>query len=465
MTRAQVSGGSLVACGMFFVTVLNQGVLALVSAASRSAASSPGSLESYSSSTGFSPSGAVVAIAALLLIARLANYLRPSGFLVVAAALMVLADVGGLLAASTVGVGLLTATGVFAVAIAGVVSLLVVAQDITGSRGAGLGVWTAMAPLGAVGAALVAAAPAGTWRPAMWATAMLGAVLLVYLLRMRPIEPVSTFAQFDLLGAGLWFVGLAAVLSGSVNNSTVTTVFAGLGVVALAGLVIWTHRARAAGFIPTTLLARPGVLTAVAGLIVSGLAVSFTDVMARPLRWAASPAPTQIVTAASVIAPGAAAAVFGLVAGHLVDRRLGLWALAGGGGMLVAGLALTMAPAEPVNSWALAAALALVDAGWATIVVWLLYTAFDGVPRSLVATVAGMLMTALAGAGLLGGAMAVRSVETGVDTGFLDQIRPVAFPLLVVVFAVLAVVRVVIGADNGRRSRGGGGRNVKASDN
>ncbi|MGH3953086.1 MAG: hypothetical protein ACRDTI_03435 [Mycobacterium sp.] len=440
MNRVRIWRNVLVACAVLLVAELSRGAQNLSVAARTIEHPDTGLGSSWSIAM-----SSVLAIAPLLLVGRLSNYLRPSTFLTSAAGLSLLGTLGCLLPASIAPLGLVFTGTALALALASVASLIVVAQEINVPRALTLGLWCAMVPI-----ADAVLGVASNYVPVdMWWLVVSGVLVLTLAAFLAsilgpPIEPVSTFEQFDLSGAALWLIGISGVIYFLATGASSPSVVAAgvVGLIALAGLVMWIRQQRATGFVPPVLVSRRWLAIGLLGALGLGLVVRLSHMESVAFTWTMhGDQPTN----APVLALWLAAAVFAPITGRLLDRGAG-WVVPlcgvlelGAGAVIVNALTQPAAVDSGGAAWNLTPGLALFGAGLGTLTVWLLYVAFDGVPRSLLAPAAGLMVTALLSGRVLGGF--VDDAMSGDLAGLGEMVRAAAIPI---VFAILGLSALIV---------------------
>ncbi|MUM18286.1 hypothetical protein FZI91_04020 [Mycobacterium sp. CBMA271] len=444
MSRFGISRNVLVACAVLLTAQLGRSAqdLALVARI----ADHPEGVDSVGWSLAVIT---VLTILPILVIARLSNYLRPSSFLTVAAGLSLVSTLGALLPLSIAPIGLLYACSDVALALAMVASLVIVVQEITASQGYLLGVWAAATP---VGDAIVTIAPTfvpiDLWSLVVCAVLVLTLAAFLASLVGPAIEPVSTFEQFDLPGAALWIIGIAGVTYiVATRASSPSALAAGaVGAISLVALVVWTRQLRGPGFVPPSLVSRRGHVIGLIGVIALGICVALADLGTLSVHWTAA---NGGATNTPLLALWIAAAVFAPVTGRLLDRGA-KWVVPVCGVIeLIAGLAIFKALTQAatdytlsqgvLGQWTLVPGLMLFGAGLGTTTVWFLYVAFQGVSRSMLATAAGLIVTAVYSGRVLGGF--IEKVVSGEAEGLGEQVRAAAVP---VVFAILGLGALIV---------------------
>ncbi|MBA0045840.1 hypothetical protein [Mycobacteroides sp. LB1] len=448
MSRVGIARNVLIACAVLLSAELGRSVQDLALASRM--AGDPQAVHWSGWSTALST---VLAVAPLLLIARLSNYLRPSSFLTVAAGLSLTSTLGALLPVSMAPTGLLYAGSDTALALATVASLIVIVQEVNAPRGVVIGLWAAMTPC-AYGV-MVAAADVVPFD--LWSLVICGVLVLTLLVFLASIlgpsiEPVSTFEQFDLPGAALWMIGISGVIYFLAIRASSPSAMAaaGVGLVALAGLMLWIRQVHAQGFVPRALISRRGLVVGFVGALALGIVIALSAMQSMSVDWIMANGGS---TNTPLLALWITAAAFAPVTGRLLDRGAGWVVPICGAIELIAGLVIFKALAQPATDlaqsremhslWTLVPGLALFGAGLGTVTVWVLYVAFRGVSRSMLATAAGLMVTALYAGRVLGGF--VEKVISGEAEGVGELVRTSAVPIVIAILGLgaLTVVPVI----------------------
>jgi EmrB/QacA subfamily drug resistance transporter len=276
------------------------------------------------------------------------------------------------------------------------------AQD----AGRAIGLWTSLTSVATVGGPPLGGliVESASWRWIFLINVPLAGVTVMLALAARSDrEARPGRASVDLVGSGLTAIGLAGVTYALVEVADRGVVEVALpalvGIAALAGLVVWTFRARSP-VVPPRLLRCPGIAPAnivtLALYAALGAHLLFVPVYVQFLGLS----PTL---AGFVFAPSSLALIFLAPRfGRTADRYGPRWPIAGGAFLIGAGVVLLLAVDERSDVWTWGlASLAVFALGLSAVVAPITSAALSPAPEELAGVASGLNQTVARVGGVL----------------------------------------------------------------